>query len=98
MIRIEPDKCVGCNACVRACPVNEANMSQEINGKTVISVNEKNCIRCGACTKACSHGARYYDDDTKTFFDDLSKGRKITVLVAPAVKVAFEKNWAQVLS
>ncbi|MGN0653838.1 MAG: [Fe-Fe] hydrogenase large subunit C-terminal domain-containing protein [Oscillospiraceae bacterium] len=98
MIRIEPDKCVGCNACVRACPVNEANMSQEINGKTVISINEKNCIRCGACTKACSHGARYYDDDTKTFFDDLSKGKKITVLVAPAVKVAFEKNWQQVLS
>ncbi|MBQ5334202.1 MAG: chemotaxis protein, partial [Oscillospiraceae bacterium] len=30
-------------------------------------------------------------------FADLKKGKKITVLVAPAVKVAFRNNWRQVL-
>lgn len=98
MIRIKPNLCVGCNACVRACPLNEANVSQKINGKTVISINETNCIHCGACTKACSHHARYYDDDTEAFFRDLANGSRITVMVAPSVKVAFENNWRQVLS
>ncbi|MGN0641699.1 MAG: [Fe-Fe] hydrogenase large subunit C-terminal domain-containing protein [Huintestinicola sp.] len=98
MIRIEPDRCVGCNACIRACPVNDANMSREIDGKTVITVNEKNCICCGECVRECGHSARYYEDDTARFFKDIKSGKKVTVLVAPAVKVAFKDNWKQVLS
>lgn len=97
MIRINPAKCVGCNACIRACPVNDANKSETIDGRTVITINDKNCIHCGECTKACIHEARYYDDDTAEFFSDLSKGKKITVLVAPAVRVAFRDNWKSVL-
>ena len=97
MIRINPAKCVGCNACIRACPVNDANKSETIDGRIVITINDKNCIHCGECTKACIHEARYYDDDTAEFFSDLSKGKKITVLVAPAVRVAFRDNWKSVL-
>ena len=97
MVRIEPDRCVGCNACIRACPVNDANMSKEIDGKAVITINEKNCICCGECIKACVHNARYYEDDTARFFRDLKTGKKITVLVAPAVRIAFKNNWRQVL-
>lgn len=41
MIRIDPTMCVGCNACIRACPVNDANISQRIEGRDVIDVNEK---------------------------------------------------------
>lgn len=97
MIRIDPSLCVGCNACIRACPVNHANLSQNVGGKDVINVNDKNCIRCGACVKVCSHKARYYDDDTKRFFSDIKSGKKITLLVAPAVRVAFSSNWKKVL-
>ncbi len=97
MIRIDPAKCVGCNACIRACPVNDANKSETIDGKTVIAINDKNCIHCGECAKACIHNARFYDDDTAAFFSDLSRGKKITVLVAPAVRVAFRDNWRAVL-
>lgn len=97
MVRIEPDLCVGCNACIRACPVNDANMSHKSGDKTVITINDKNCIHCGECIKACAHKARFYDDDTYRMFADLKKGKKITVLVAPAVKVAFRNNWRQVL-
>ena len=97
MIRIDPEKCVGCNACIRACPVNDANIAQTINGKNIISVNEKNCIHCGECTKICTHQARYFEDDTARFFEDL-KSRQIAVLVTPAVKVAFKNNWPAVLN
>ncbi len=97
MIRIEPSKCVGCNACIRACPVNDANISENVNGRNVITINDKNCIHCGECTKVCIHEARYYDDDTGEFFADLSRGKRITVLVAPAVRVAFRDNWKAVL-
>lgn len=97
MVRIDPSLCIGCNACIRACPVIDANNSNNVNGRDVIDINDKNCIRCGACVKACSHNARYYDDDTERFFNDLRSGKKITVLVAPAVRVAFGSKWKNVL-
>ena len=34
IINVDVDKCVGCNACVRACPVGDANVAQmDENGK-----------------------------------------------------------------
>jgi ferredoxin len=42
------------------------------------------CIACGACIAVCRHGARYYEDDTEKFFADLSKGVRISLLLAPA--------------
>ncbi|MCI7767917.1 MAG: methyl-accepting chemotaxis protein [Oscillospiraceae bacterium] len=97
MVRIKPELCVGCNACIRACPVNDANMSHKSGDRTIININDKNCIHCGECIKACVHKARFYDDDTARMFEDLKNGKKITVLVAPAVKIAFRSNWRQML-
>jgi ferredoxin len=42
------------------------------------------CIACGACISVCRHGARFYEDDTEKFFADLSKGVRISLMVAPA--------------
>jgi iron only hydrogenase large subunit-like protein len=42
------------------------------------------CIACGACISVCRHGARGYEDDTEKFFSDLSKGTRISLMVAPA--------------
>jgi NADP-reducing hydrogenase subunit HndC len=50
---IIPDKCKGCTACVRACPVNA--ISGKVKEPHVI--DPAKCITCGACTEKCVFAA-----------------------------------------
>lgn len=86
------DKCVGCNKCIRSCPVLTANVAEE--GK--IDVNEEMCIQCGACFDNCMHGARDYDDDTQKFLGDLKSGKKFSVIVAPAFIANYPKTYRKI--
>ena len=70
------DLCTGCNKCVRNCPVLTANVATEV-GKVMVDGDK--CIACGECFDACPHNARDYYDDTDKFFDDLARGKKISV-------------------
>ncbi|MDK9711743.1 MAG: NADH-quinone oxidoreductase subunit NuoF [Acidaminobacter sp.] len=47
------DKCIGCTACARVCPVNC------ISGKVkeVHVIDQEKCISCGACFNACKFSA-----------------------------------------
>ncbi|MCI6715515.1 MAG: methyl-accepting chemotaxis protein [Lachnospiraceae bacterium] len=91
------DKCVGCNKCISACPVLYANHAVEENGRNKIIIDGKACISCGACFDACAHGARSYNDDTERFFEDLKKGEKISLLLAPAFLANYPKEYESVL-
>jgi len=94
MIKIKLNECVGCNSCIRACPANEANIAKyDESGKLIIDINDERCIKCGECIHACAHNARYFTDDTNEFISDLKRGTSICVIVAPAVKIAFDGNW-----
>ena len=97
-INVNVEKCVGCNACVRECPISEANIAQlDSNGQLRIVIDEDKCIKCGSCIRACSHGARSFTDDTESFLQDLKSGKEVAVIAAPAIKVAFDGKWQQVL-
>lgn len=97
-IQVNLEKCTGCNACVRVCPVKEANyITQKSNGELAISINEERCIKCGECVHICEHDARCFTDDTERFMQALKSKERMAVIVAPAVRTAFGSQWTDVL-
>ncbi|MGN0346978.1 MAG: [Fe-Fe] hydrogenase large subunit C-terminal domain-containing protein [Lachnospiraceae bacterium] len=91
------EQCIGCNKCIRACSCLGACVASEEAGNPRISVDEKKCIACGACIDACEHHAREFHDDTERFFEDLKKGEKISLLLAPAFKANYPDEYEKVL-
>ncbi|MDR3001323.1 MAG: methyl-accepting chemotaxis protein [Fibromonadaceae bacterium] len=92
------DLCVGCNRCIRVCPIEEANVAwAEPNGKVKVRVDNAKCIVCGLCLTACHHDSRHYQDDTEKFFNDLRIGTQISVFAAPAIRTNFH-DYGQLLS
>jgi len=89
---VDPEKCVGCNSCIRACPVPTANRSVG----SIVHINDEECIRCGECIKSCLHGARDYIDEIDEFFELIKKGN-VSLIVAPAIKSAFDGYWRHAL-
>lgn len=91
------DNCIGCNKCISVCPVLTANHAVEEHGESRIMVDSSACIACGACIDACEHDARSFYDDTERFFEDLKKGEKISLLLAPAFLANYPKEYQSVL-
>ncbi|MBQ3912677.1 MAG: 4Fe-4S binding protein [Lachnospiraceae bacterium] len=92
------DNCVGCNRCIRVCSCLGACVAseQDENGISRVDVDGTKCIACGACFEACEHNAREYRDDTERFFEDLKKGEKISILVAPAFRADYPREYKRV--
>ncbi|QUH24483.1 [Fe-Fe] hydrogenase large subunit C-terminal domain-containing protein [Serpentinicella alkaliphila] len=90
LINTQEENCVGCNKCINGCPIKGANIAEFKDGVNIVKIDTNKCIQCGHCINACDHDAREYIDDTKQFFEDLKNGKKISMLVAPAVRVNFK--------
>ncbi len=50
---IDKDKCVGCQACYKNCPVNAITGEK----KEPHEIDETKCIKCGICYDSCKFGA-----------------------------------------
>lgn len=87
------DNCIGCNKCIRSCPVLTANVAAENR----VNVNENMCIQCGACFDNCKHNARDFDDDTQKFLADLKSGKRLSVIVAPAFIANYPTTYRKIL-
>ncbi len=51
--KILEDKCIGCTACARKCPVNAITGTV----KSVHKIDQNLCIKCGVCETTCKFGA-----------------------------------------
>ncbi len=98
LIQNDSSKCVGCNKCIRVCPIEGANVSRIYpDGRITVDINSKRCISCGLCVKSCHHDARSYVDNTKQFFEDLKLNQAISCFAAPAFRSNFPE-WERMIS
>lgn len=89
---VNEEHCIGCNSCIRVCPIPTANRAEE----NAVHVNSKECIRCGECVKVCKYGARDYTDELDDLLALMQTGR-VSLVVDPAIKTAFDGSWRHVL-
>lgn len=91
------DNFVGYNKCISVCSCFGSMIARNVEGKNIIGVDGDKCIDCGACFDACEHNAREYHDDTDEFLQDLKKGEKISLLIAPAFTANYPNMYKKTL-
>ncbi len=91
------EKCMGCNKCISACPALLANRAEMDSDVSKIAVDQEACVQCGSCFDSCGHDARDYNDDTEAFFRSLEKGKKISLIVAPAFLANYPREYGRIL-
>jgi len=72
---VNQEKCIGCSACVPACPFNAIDMA---GGKAVI--NEK-CTLCGACVPVCPVEAILREEVERTALMDKTQYKGVWVFI-----------------
>jgi dissimilatory sulfite reductase (desulfoviridin) alpha/beta subunit len=51
-VRLAPDRCTGCGACVRACPAGALKLAEGI-----AVIDRRRCLGCSRCVRVCAQSA-----------------------------------------
>ena len=101
--RIDPDKCIKCGKCAKACPYHaiihlerpcqaacgmDAIVSDE-HGRATIDQNK--CVSCGMCLVSCPFGAIADKGQIFQVIQSILKGDQVIAIVAPAFVGQFGK-------
>ena len=101
---IDPEKCVKCGKCEKACPYHaiihlqrpcqaacgmDAIVSDE-EGRAVI--NQDKCVACGQCLVSCPFGAIVDKGQIFQVIQSIIKGDRVIAIVAPAFIGQFGKH------
>lgn len=89
VVRVDPDKCVNCHACISVCPSKFCNNATGDH----VEINPDLCIGCGECIKACTHNARIAIDDFDEFLFDLRSGTPMVMIAAPGIAAEFPDTY-----
>ncbi len=90
IIRINPNKCVGCDTCRNHCPAHAIKGSLGVTHH----IEEDLCLSCGQCLVNCPFGAI----EQLSFLDEVLKRLKdpdytVVAIIAPAVRVALAEEF-----
>jgi two-component system NtrC family sensor kinase len=78
------EKCKGCYACVRNCPVKAIRVKEGIAG-----VMGERCVACGACISICAVGAKQARSDIGLVWQLLAECPSVIAVLSSAFPAAF---------
>ena len=74
LLKVNPDLCVGCGACVPACPFGALAM-----GATIVACDGDRCTGCGACVPVCPVSALSLPEKTSAGTSDLAAWKDVWI-------------------
>ena len=78
------EKCQGCYACVRSCPVKAIKVKEGI-----ARVMDELCVACGYCINICAVGAKRARSDVDVVWQLLEQPSPVIAILSSTLPAAF---------